>query len=168
MKVVRSESDTSSCASSDTDILPHVPVSQCQKTWPDIFPVPTFSYEVEHVLEEGNSAFERSVTTLKLTRAQKHNVLENMAAVMHSFRPYPSDRELGMAVEALVTAHPCLKEPRSRSGWYGWKVSLTFKMGNYHTKLARSGCLEVFVNAGRRSRNNPDKEHPHSNIKRAR
>ncbi|RXN35106.1 hypothetical protein ROHU_003839 [Labeo rohita] len=41
-------------------------------------------------------------------------------------------------------------------------------MGNYRTKLARSGCLEVSVNKGKRSKNNPDKDPPHSNIKRAR
>ncbi|XP_030193447.1 uncharacterized protein LOC115529102 [Gadus morhua] len=41
-------------------------------------------------------------------------------------------------------------------------------MGNYRTKLARAGCAEVSVNAGRRSVNNPDREHPHSNIRRAR
>jgi len=32
LRVVRSEGDQSSCGSSDTDILPHVPVSQRQKT----------------------------------------------------------------------------------------------------------------------------------------
>lgn len=168
LKVVRSESDTGSLASSDTENLPHVPVSQRQKTWPDIFPVPTFSYEVEHVLENGNIAYDISGKTMKLSRAQKHNILESMAEVMHSFKPYPSDRDVGMAAEALITAHPCLKEPGSVSGWYGWKMSLKFKMGNYRTKLARSGCLEVSVNAGKRSKNNPDKDHPHSNIKRAR
>ncbi|KAI4811340.1 hypothetical protein KUCAC02_014250, partial [Chaenocephalus aceratus] len=113
-----------------------------QKTWPDIFPVPTFSYEVEHVLGEGNSAFETYGKTLKLNRGQKHNILESMAAVMHKFKPYPSDRDVGMAAEAL--------------------------MGNYRTKLARSGCVEVAVNAGKKSINNPDKDHPHSKIKRAR
>lgn len=168
LKVVRSESDASSCASSDTDILPHVPVSQRQKTWPDVFPVPTFSYEVEYELENGNGAFQASGTRKKLTRAQKHNILENMARVMYSFKAYPNDREVGMAAEALVTTHPCLKEPGSLSGWYGWKVSLKFKMGNYRTTLARSGCLEVSVNTGKRSRNNPEKEAPHANIKRAR
>ncbi|KAI4814508.1 hypothetical protein KUCAC02_003700 [Chaenocephalus aceratus] len=168
LKVVTSDSDISSCASSDTDILPHVSVRERQKTWPDIFPVPTFSYEVEHVLGEGNSAFETYGKTLKLNRGQKHNILESMAAVMHNFKPYPSDRDVGMAAEALVTAHPCLKELGSVSGWYGWKIFLKFKMGNYRTKLARSGCVEVAVNAGKRSINNPDKDHPHSKIKRAR
>ncbi|XP_056620831.1 uncharacterized protein LOC130434610 isoform X2 [Triplophysa dalaica] len=47
-------------------------------------------------------------------------------------------------------------------------MSLKFKMGDYRGKLSRSGCLEVSVNAGKRSKNYPDKEHPHSNIKRAR
>ncbi|CAM4568429.1 unnamed protein product [Leuciscus chuanchicus] len=168
LKVVRSESDASSLASSDTEILPHVPVSERRKTWPDIFPLPTFSYEVQHVLEEGNIAYDRSGKTLKLSRAQKHNILESMASLIHSFKPYPSDKDVGMAAEALVKAHQCLKEPGSENGWYGWKISLKFKMGNYRTKLARSGCLEVSVNTGKRSKNNPDKDHPHSNIKRAR
>uniref|UniRef100_A0A3B5BAW7 PB1 domain-containing protein n=1 Tax=Stegastes partitus TaxID=144197 RepID=A0A3B5BAW7_9TELE len=168
LKVIRSESDDASTASSDTDILPHVPLTQRQKNWPDSFPVPTFSFEVEHVLEESNSAFEMSGKTLKLTRSQKHNILEKMAETMHSFKPYPNDREVGKAAEALITAHPCLRELGSDSGWYGWKVGLKFKMGNYRAKLARSGCAEVSVNTGRRSKNNPESEHPHFNIKRAR
>ncbi|XDV25460.1 hypothetical protein PO909_029376 [Leuciscus waleckii] len=121
LKVVRSESDASSLASSDTEILPHVPVSERRKTWPDIFPLPTFSYEVQHVLEEGNIAYDRSGKMLKLS----------------SFKPYPSDKDVGMAAEALVKAHQCLKEPGSENGWYGWKISLKFKMGNYRTKLIK-------------------------------
>uniref|UniRef100_A0A3B4Y0K2 PB1 domain-containing protein n=1 Tax=Seriola lalandi dorsalis TaxID=1841481 RepID=A0A3B4Y0K2_SERLL len=138
-----------------------------QKNWPDCFPVPTFSYEVEHVCAQGNAAFERSGKTLKLTRAQKHNILENMAETMYNFKPYPHDKEVGMAAEALIAAHPCLREHGSRNGWYGWKVALKFKMGNFHSKLARSGCAEVSINAGMRSRTNPENDHPHSNIKRA-
>lgn len=168
LKVMRSESDESSTASSDTDILPHAPLTNRQKNWPDAFPVPTFSYEVEHVLEEGNRAFEISGKSVKLTRSQKHNVLESMAETIHSFKPYPRDGELGKAAEALITAHPCLKELGSKSGWYGWKVSLAYKMGNYRQKLVRSGCAEVSINAGKKSKYNPDNEHPHSNIKRAR
>uniref|UniRef100_A0A673HB22 Uncharacterized protein n=1 Tax=Sinocyclocheilus rhinocerous TaxID=307959 RepID=A0A673HB22_9TELE len=160
--------DDYSIASSDTDILPHVPLTQRQKNWPDFFPVPAFSYEVEHVFEEGNRVFESSGKTLKFTRSQKHNVLENIAQTMHSFKPYPNDREFGRAAEALVTLHPCLKELGSDSGWYGWTISLKFKLGNYRTKLARSGCAEVSINAGKRSNNNPESEHPHSSIKRAR
>lgn len=168
LKVVRSESDVFSTGSSDTDILPHVPLRQRQKNWPDCFHVPTFSYEVEHVCAQGNAAFESSGKTLKLTRAQKHNILENMAEAMYNFKPYPHDKEVGMAAEALIAAHPCLREHGSKNGWYGWKVAFKFKMGNFRTKLARSGCAEVSINAGKRSRTNPENDHPHSNIKRAR
>ncbi|XP_048124119.1 uncharacterized protein LOC125310589 [Alosa alosa] len=71
-----------------------------------------------------------------------------------------------MAAEALVAKHPCLKEAGSESGWNGWKYSLKFKMGNYRNKMRRAGCQEVTVNAGRRSRSNPENEPSHSNIKR--
>lgn len=36
------------------------------------------------------------------------------------------------------------------------------------SKLARFGCVEVSINAGKRSKNNPDHDQPHFNIKRAR
>lgn len=127
--------------------------------------MPTFSYEVE--LEEGNGAFKTSGKTLKLNRAQKLSILENMAAVMSNIKPSPSERDVGVAAEALIKAHPCLKEPGSVGGGYGWKVSLKFKMGNYRTVMERSGCLEISVNAGRRSRNDLEKVPPNSNIKRA-
>lgn len=168
LKVMRCESDASSTASSDTDILPHVPLTQRQKNWPDRFPLPTFSFEVENVLQEGMAAFESSGKSVSLTRSQKHNILERMAERMYSFKPYPNDREVGMAAEALVTEYPCLRESGSRNGWYGWKVCLKFKMGNFRTKLARSGCAELSVNTGKRSQTNPENEHPHSNIKKAR
>lgn len=39
-------------------------------------------------------------------------------------------------------------------------------MGNYRAKLSRAGFQEVAVNSGKRSRNDPDKQSPHTNIKR--
>nr|XP_020516176.1 uncharacterized protein LOC110005075 [Labrus bergylta] len=85
---------------------------------------------------------------------------------MHSFKAYPSDKDISVVAEALVTTHPCLKEPGTQTGWYGWKNSLKFKMGNFCTKLSRAGYSEVAVNSGKRSRNNPDKQSPHTDIKR--
>ncbi|KAL0984765.1 hypothetical protein UPYG_G00146620 [Umbra pygmaea] len=71
-----------------------------------------------------------------------------------------------MAAEALVAKHPCLKEAGSETGWNGWKNSIKFKMGNYRNKMRRAGCQEVTVNAGKRSRSNPENEPSRSNIKR--
>lgn len=39
-------------------------------------------------------------------------------------------------------------------------------MGNYRTKIRRAGC-QATVNAGKRSRKNPENEPSHSNIKRS-
>uniref|UniRef100_A0A8D3EFU5 Sterile alpha motif domain-containing protein 3-like n=1 Tax=Scophthalmus maximus TaxID=52904 RepID=A0A8D3EFU5_SCOMX len=156
LKVVRSESDASSVASDDTIILPHAITPDRTERWPDVFPVPAFSYEVELILRK----------TVKLSRGQKHNILETIAAKMHSFKAYPNDKEFSLVAEALVSKHPYLKEPGSRTGWYGWKNSLKFKMGNYRSKLTRAGFYEVAVNSGKRSRNNPDRQPPHTNIKR--
>uniref|UniRef100_A0A3Q3RZ58 PB1 domain-containing protein n=1 Tax=Mastacembelus armatus TaxID=205130 RepID=A0A3Q3RZ58_9TELE len=166
LKVIRSESDASSIASDDTIILPHAMTPDRTERWPDVFPVPTFSYEVELILGKGNVTYERLGKTLKLSRGQKHDILQTLAAKMHCFKAYPNDREVSMEAEALVTQHPCLTEPGSQTGWYGWKNSLKFKMGNYRAKLSRAGFHEVAVNSGKRSRNNPDEQAPHTNIKR--
>lgn len=166
LKVVRSESDASSVASDDTVILTHIRIPERTEKWPCIFPVPTFSFEVELVLAEGNAAYETTGKTCRLNRGQKHNILETLAAKMHGFKAYPNSKEMSMVAEALVNKHPCLKEPGTHAGWYGWKNSLTFKMGNYRTKLSRAGSHEVAVNSGKRSKNNPQKDAPHTNIKR--
>ncbi|XP_024245938.1 uncharacterized protein LOC112225993 [Oncorhynchus tshawytscha] len=91
-----------------------------------------------------------------------------MAWIIFNFKAYPSDRKFAKAAEALVTKHPCLKEPGSKTGCDGWKNSLKFKMGNYRQKLRRVGFPEVAVNGWRRSKHCPDNEHTRSNIKRAR
>uniref|UniRef100_A0A3P8SLL5 PB1 domain-containing protein n=1 Tax=Amphiprion percula TaxID=161767 RepID=A0A3P8SLL5_AMPPE len=95
-----------------------------------------------------NSYSGQSMTSLRL------------AAKMHSYKAYPSDREVSVVAEALVTKHPCLKEPGSQKGWYGWKNSLKFKIGNYRTKLSGAGFQEVAINSGKRSRKNPEKQSP--------
>uniref|UniRef100_A0A3Q3L9J2 Uncharacterized protein n=1 Tax=Labrus bergylta TaxID=56723 RepID=A0A3Q3L9J2_9LABR len=166
LKLVRSQSDASSIASDDTIILPHAMTPERTQRWPDVCPVPAFSYEVELILVEGNLNHERTGKTLKLSRGQKHDILETLASKMHSFKAYPSDKDISVVAEALVTTHPCLKEPGTQTGWYGWKNSLKFKMGNFCTKLSRAGYSEVAVNSGKRSRNNPDKQSPHTDIKR--
>lgn len=169
IKVVRSDSDASSNSTADTEILSTTSSTPDRlKKWPDSFPVPTFSHEVEFKLRQGHTAFDNTGKTTTVTRSQRHDILENMAATIYSFKAYPSGEEIGKAAEALITTHPCLRESGSRTGFDGWKTSLKFKMGNYRTKLSKAGCPEVAVNAGKRSRNNPERESPHSNIKRPR
>lgn len=157
--------DSSSTAS--TDLLSDVSSPERLSRWPQgPFPVPTFAFDVELKLQHGNAEYERSNRHLKLTRDLKHDILEKLAFTMYSFKAYPSDKEIAKAAEALVAKHPCLKEAGSETGWNGWKNSIKFKMGNYRTKMRRAGCQEVTVNAGKKSRSNPDNEPSHSNIKK--
>lgn len=123
---------------------------------------------MEYALREGNSAFVEEGQTLRLSRDQKHNILDVMAAEIYKHKAYPSTKQIGEAAEALVSKHPCLKENGSKTGYEGWKNSLRFKMGNYRTKLSRAGIKDVAVNVGKRSRTNPEGAASRTNIKRAR
>ncbi|KAM8769735.1 sterile alpha motif domain-containing protein 3-like isoform 1-T3 [Acanthopagrus schlegelii] len=157
--------DSSSIAS--TDVLSDVSSPERLTRWPPgPFPVPTFAFDVELKLRDGNAEYERNNIHVKLTRDLKHDILEKLASTIYGFKAYPSDKEFAMVAEALVAKHPCLKEAGSETGWNGWKYSIKFKMGNYRNKMRRAGCQEVTVNAGKRSRSNPDNEPSHSNIKR--
>ena len=157
--------DSSSLASTDT--LSDVSSPERLSRWPPgPFQIPTFAFDVELTLRDGNAEFEKNERPLQLSRDQKHNILDKLASTIYGFKAYPSDKEVAMVAEALVRKHPCLKEAGSDNGWNGWKNSIKFKMGNYRTKMRRAGCQEVAVNAGKRSRKNPENEPSHSNIKR--
>ncbi|KAL2078046.1 hypothetical protein ACEWY4_025731 [Coilia grayii] len=159
--------DLSSISTDDTVILSSPERSCRTEAWPENFTVPSFTYDIEYILSKGNTAYEQEGKTLKLTKDQKHNILEAMAIEMYKYTGYPSGKQFGKAAEALVKKHACLKE-KTGTGYDGWKNSLRFKMGNYRTKLSRAGVKDVSVNAGKRSRINPTAASSHSNIKRPR
>ena len=169
IKIVRViESDLSSTSTDDTVLLSDntdSPERLCR--WPSIFVVPTFSYEVEYMLRESNSALGEG-KTVRLTRDQKHNILDVMAAEIYKHKAYPSTKQIGLAAEALVSKHPCLKENGSKKGYEGWQNSLRLKMGNYRTKLTKAGIKDVAVNAGKHSRTNPEGAPSRASIKRPR
>ena len=74
--------DLSSTSTNDTVILSVIVSPERSCSWPDHFNVPTFTYEVEFILSEGNTAYEQEGKPLKLTKDQKHNILEAMAVEM--------------------------------------------------------------------------------------
>lgn len=143
--------DSSSLASTET--LSSVSSQEHLSRWPPgPFPIPAFSFDLELKLREGNTEFEKNGRPLKLTRDLKHSILQKLACTMYGFKAYPSDKEMAMAAEALVEKNPCLREAGSQTGWYGWKNSIKFKMGNYRSKMRQAGFQEVTVNAGKRSK----------------
>lgn len=156
-------------STADTEILSTAGSSPLERRqqWPEFFFIPNFSVDVNYRLRQGDLAYLKDGTRMTPSRDMKHDILEKLAETMYSYKAYPEDEEISDVAKALISKHPCLTEPGSQPGWYGWKNSLKFKMGNYRTKLRKAGCEDVAINGGKRSKANPEGESPSRNIKRA-
>ncbi|KAI7808603.1 hypothetical protein IRJ41_009231 [Triplophysa rosa] len=165
LKILISPPDTVSDSSLDTAVLPvsQSPSTSTQvtssfsqlkqsrlHTWPAVFTIPTFSYDVELRLKHGNEAYSKDGTLLKMSRDMQTEILDKLAEGVFAYKAYPDKEEIKSVAIALVEKHPCLKERGSAAGWYGWKLSLTWKMGNYRSKLRDAGCNELQVNSTKR------------------
>lgn len=136
-----SESTTSTSTSSSTSSL------RCQG-WPRSFPIPPFSYEVEMQLSKANQEFLAEGKRLNPSSKVRSDILQALASeIMKYTSGYPTSAQLDDVAEALIIKHPCLKEQGSVTGYYGWKISLKYKMGNYRTKLRGLGCPEISINS---------------------
>ncbi|XP_062315936.1 uncharacterized protein LOC134019259 [Osmerus eperlanus] len=129
---------------------------------PQPFDIPTFSYDVELKLKKGNEAFHEDGTLLDVSKDTKSDILDKIAEAIYVHNAYPTREDYDLMSQALVDKHPCLREPGSVSGWYCWKFSLKFKMGNFRQKLRLAGCPELNINS--RSSGTPGK----GKLKRAR
>lgn len=165
LKILFSPSDAFSDSSLESAVLP---VSQSPSTstqasscvselnrsrshpWPTVFSIPIFSYDVELRLKNGNEAYSKDGTLLKMSRDMQTEILDKLAEAVFAYKAYPDKEEIKSVAIALVEKHPCLKERGSTAGWYGWKLSLTWKMGNYRSKLRDAGCTELKVNSAKR------------------
>lgn len=134
--------DTASLSSSPDEGL-----SAQTRQLPQPFPIPTFAHDVELRLSQGNEAFHRDGSLLDVAKDMKSDILDKIAEAIFAYNPYPRTEEIDHVAQALIRKHPCLKEPGSSHGWYCWKFSLKFKMGNFRQKLRVAGCSELRVNA---------------------
>ncbi|KAL6477454.1 hypothetical protein MHYP_G00132890 [Metynnis hypsauchen] len=105
-----------------------------------------FAYDTELILESANAACKKDGTFLN-NPSIKSDILEKLAKKIYQFFAYPTSQQICSAAEALVQKHPCLKEPGSFSGFYGWQTRQKYKMGNYRSKLRSLGCPELVVNS---------------------
>ncbi|KAL6473124.1 hypothetical protein MHYP_G00193120 [Metynnis hypsauchen] len=145
-----SADDSGSCSSRDTVLLP----ATCRsEPWPAKFKIPKFSHDVEMILQEANTAY-HAQGTLFQNPSVKSDINQALADAIFYYTAYPTSLQILQVVEALLEKFPCLKEPGSFSGLYGWQQSLKYKMHNYRAKL-RSRKLsfpEIDVNALKRKR----------------
>uniref|UniRef100_A0A9J8D3G6 Uncharacterized protein n=1 Tax=Cyprinus carpio carpio TaxID=630221 RepID=A0A9J8D3G6_CYPCA len=165
LKILFSPSDKFSDSSLDIAVLPvsqspstSTQISSCiseikqsrSHPWPAVFTIPNFSYDVELRLKHGNEAYSTDGTLLTMSRDMQTEILDKLAEAVFAYKAYPDKEEIKSVAVALVEKHPCLKERGSAAGWYGWKLSLTWKMGNYRSKLRDAGCKELKVNSAKR------------------
>lgn len=122
-------------------------ISTRRQPWPEVFEIPRFSYDVELQLKSGNEAYQKDGTLLNIRKDTKSEILHKLAETIYTYTAYPSQEEYDIVAQSLIKKHPCLREPGSSKGWYCWKFSLKFKMGNYRNKLRMAGCSELQVNS---------------------
>lgn len=111
------------------------------------FPIPTFAFDTELRLRQGNEAFQKDGTLLDISKGMKSDILEKLAEAIYAFTPYVEPEQYDVVAQALIKKHPCLREPGSVAGWYCWRFSLKFKMGNFRHKLKEAGCQELNINS---------------------
>ncbi len=161
----RADYQTNVTLSSQDGVILSPLESPNRASWPDQIIIPCFSVAVEAVLRNANEEFVKDGTVLNNIRVRSE-IMEKLADYMYSFTPYPTGLQISEVAEALVKAHPCLREPGSRNGWTGWMYSLKYKMGNYRSKLRSLGFPEVVCNSLKNKC--PNDRTPAKNIKKAR
>lgn len=131
------------------------------ETWPTNFPIPQFPYEVELELQRAHEEFLQNGTSLKIESKPKlkTEILKSLAAEILKYKVYPRSGEYEDVAKTLIAKYPCLKEKGSAGGFFGWKVSLQWMMGNYRRTLRAAGCPEIKINSLKRI---PDGECTHS------
>ena len=85
------------------------------------------------------------------------SVLEKLAEIMFEYTAYPTGIQVMHVVEALAEKYPCLKEPGSFNGMYGWQQRIKYKMANYRAKVRglQIACPELEVNSSRKTTSRP-------------
>ncbi|KAG1960360.1 hypothetical protein F2P79_006252 [Pimephales promelas] len=159
------QDESSPLSSSDTIILPKPPEhrSQC---WPTNFVIPTFSYNVEMALHEGNMANKTDGTPL-LNPSITSDILEKVAEAIFHFTAYPTGLQIQAVIEALIKMHPCLREPEtSFSGMYGWQQRLKYKMANYRSKLRKRKVPLPELEINSLKNKSPGEKNPAKNCRR--
>ncbi|XP_057190382.1 sterile alpha motif domain-containing protein 3 [Triplophysa rosa] len=157
-------SDDSVCSCADTVVVLSPESRTC--SWPQVFVIPRFSCSAEIQLQRADAEFNKSGTLLIPPPKLRSDILEGMAEQIFRFTAYPTDSQLDQAAEALINAHPYLREKGTHTGHEGWKHYLKIKMANFRSKLSKIGHPEIAVNSLKNKRKGQGKAA--ANIKKPR
>ncbi|XP_052400084.1 sterile alpha motif domain-containing protein 3-like [Carassius gibelio] len=159
--------DTASVSTDDTLILSSEDSpGHRSKRWPAQFSIPSFSGLTEIQIQSANERFKKygTLLTTKDLIPLLPDILGKLAEAIYEYTAYPSSLQIGEVAEALTQKHPCLKEPGSFNGSYGWAQRLKYKMNNFRSKLRGLGCPEVKVNSLKRKQTYD--QYPAKNLKK--
>ena len=112
---------------------------------PDPFIIPKFPTDIELRLQRGNEAYFRDGSLLEVSRSMSSDILDTLAEALFQIKTHPSSEVCAIVAKALVGKFPCLKEAGSTCGWYAWKYSISYKMGNFRQQLRIAGSVELSV-----------------------
>ncbi|XP_029106664.1 uncharacterized protein LOC114912178 isoform X2 [Scleropages formosus] len=163
--VSTTQSDDALSSSSQDTLILSPQSSPDRLPWPQEFTIPCFSPEVQIVLEKAMEAYMRDGTLMSVQNV-KRNITERLTQAIYAYTAYPSGMQIICVAEALVRKYPCLKEPGSLSGYYGWQMSLKYKMADYRRRLSKFGCPEVTCNTLKSK--SPENRKPAKNVKKPR
>lgn len=129
-------SDCASSSSSDTIILTHSWRLDAWRSavWPVPFQVPEFSRDIELILAEANKLYLANGKLFKDASVKKA-IMQDLEKLIFSYTAYPTSQQVSSVAEVLVAKFPCLKEPGSFAGLFGWQRRIKDKMQNYRAKL---------------------------------
>lgn len=107
-----------------------------------------------------------NITRLTLSSKTKSDNLEKVAEEIFKYKAHPTGADFSDVAASLIRMHPCLSEPGSHNGCYGWKQRLKTKMDNYCTQLKGTGCSKLLANSLKSKA--PEDATPAKNLKRPR
>lgn len=140
-----------------------------QERWPERFPVPEFDADVKIYLHGVEGMYAASGNMAVVPRDIKGKMLDAIANKIYGYTAYATTEQVKQVAQALTEKYPSLQCRTAPQGWEAWAHSISFKMGNFRSKLRKLGCDEVNMNGGKRSKvRRPDAPPPAANIKKAR
>ena len=140
-----------------------------QTAWPQQFEVPLFDAIVQLFLKSAEDNFAATSVSAVVRRDVKVKILDSLANRIFSYTAYPSSEQIRQVAKALTDKYPSLKCDAAPSGWEAWAHAISFKVGNYRSKMRKLGSVEVQLNSGRYSKlSRPQAPPPAANIKKAR
>lgn len=137
--------------------------------WPKLFEIPPFDAEIQLFLKSAEISYSMQGTAAVVPREIKGKILDTLANKIYSYTAYASNDQIQQVAKSLTDKYPSLRCRTTALGWEAWGHSISFKMGNFRSKLRKLGCEEVSLNGGKRSKiSRPDAPPAAANIQKAR